>query len=151
MSKETTKARIQEEITSAIANNSITPTIVGGILDEILELPVSLPYKVYTATLTQRGTENPVANVFENTLTGVLQWTRLNTGDYLATLIGQFESDNVVIMPVAGRTMVGSHSIRNEGRRYDYDSIEFFSYDLSTNQLCPDGFNGQFVEIRVYN
>jgi hypothetical protein len=38
MSKSTTKARILAEITNATAANSVTPTIVGTIIDEVLEV-----------------------------------------------------------------------------------------------------------------
>jgi len=44
------------------------------------------PYKVYTALLTQSGTNTPVATVLENTLGGDLAWTRISDGVYNATL-----------------------------------------------------------------
>ena len=45
----------------------------------------SRPYKVYTALLTQSGTDAPVATVLENTLGYDIVWNRLNAGGYLAT------------------------------------------------------------------
>ena len=45
----------------------------------------SRPYKVYTALLTQSGTNAPVATVLENTLGGDITWSRNSTGDYSAT------------------------------------------------------------------
>lgn len=44
------------------------------------------PYKVYTALLSQSGTDAPVATVLENTLGGDLAWTRISDGVYNATL-----------------------------------------------------------------
>ena len=40
------------------------------------------PYKVYTALLTQTGTNAPVATVLENTLGVDINWTRLSVGSY---------------------------------------------------------------------
>ena len=45
----------------------------------------SRPYKVYTALLSQTGTDAPVATVLENTLGYDIVWSRLNAGGYLAT------------------------------------------------------------------
>lgn len=92
MSKATTKNRIQTEITSAITSNSITPTIVGTILDEIIELPIvdSRPYKVYAGTIYQFGTSDPIIIVSENTLGGVPVWSRVGVGTYRAELTNGF-------------------------------------------------------------
>lgn len=46
--------------------------------------------KKYTAILTQTGTSDPTATVFENTLGGNVVWTRTNTGQYSGTLVGAF-------------------------------------------------------------
>lgn len=53
--------------------------------------------KVYRATLTQSGTDAPVANILENTLGGIPVWLRLGTGDYLMTLAGAFPLNKTVI------------------------------------------------------
>ena len=45
----------------------------------------SRPYKVYTALLSQSGTDAPVATVLENTLGYDIVWSRLNAGGYTAT------------------------------------------------------------------
>ena len=44
----------------------------------------SVNYKVYTALLTQSGTNDPVATVLENTLGYDIVWSRLNAGGYIA-------------------------------------------------------------------
>ena len=51
------------------------------------------PYKVYTALLTQTGTNAPVATVLENTLGGEVVWSYEGAGDYSATLLGRFTVD----------------------------------------------------------
>lgn len=50
------------------------------------------PYKVYTALLSQSGTNAPVATVLENTLGGTVVWSYSGTGSYQATLTGAFTS-----------------------------------------------------------
>ena len=47
-------------------------------------------YLVYTALLTQSGTDAPVATVLENTLGGTVFWTRTQAGVYKGTLAGAF-------------------------------------------------------------
>jgi hypothetical protein len=47
-------------------------------------------YLVYTALLSQSGTNAPVATVLENTLGGTVVWTRVGAGDYFGTLAGAF-------------------------------------------------------------
>lgn len=48
------------------------------------------PYKVYTALLTQAGTNAPVATVLENTLGGTVVWSYDGVGQYRATLASAF-------------------------------------------------------------
>lgn len=52
--------------------------------------PYTPPYKVYTALLTQTGTDAPVATVLENTLGGAPVWTRIDVGEYRITLANTF-------------------------------------------------------------
>lgn len=46
------------------------------------------PYKVYTALISQSGTDDPTATVLENTTGGTVAWTRATTGQYSATFTG---------------------------------------------------------------
>ena len=63
-------------------------TISGDYVDNTDPLNPILndprPYKVYTALLTQSGTDAPVATVLENTLGYDIVWSRLNAGGYIA-------------------------------------------------------------------
>ena len=49
-------------------------------------------YLVYTALLSQSGTDAPVATVLQNTLGGTVVWSRNTTGDFSATLGGAFNT-----------------------------------------------------------
>jgi hypothetical protein len=76
-------------------------------VDGLVGSPVdSRPYKVYTALLTQTGTNAPVAIVLDNTLDGTIIWTRTTDGIYVGTLAGAF---------VTNKTFVNANTIYNDG------------------------------------
>lgn len=54
-------------------------------------------YKVYTALLTQSGTDAPVATVLENTLGGTVVWTRDFAGVYSGTLSNAFPASKTLV------------------------------------------------------
>ncbi len=54
--------------------------------------------KMYTALLSQSGTDAPVATVLQNTLGGTLVWARTGVGVYTATLAGAF-TENKTFLP----------------------------------------------------
>lgn len=58
--------------------------------ERVQAIPSSPGYLVYTALLTQSGTDAPVATVLQNTLGGTVVWTRNGVGDYTGTLTGAF-------------------------------------------------------------
>lgn len=57
----------------------------------------SVPYKIYTAFLTQLGTDAPTDNVLENTLGAAVIWSRLDVGSYRGTLAGAFPTGKVAM------------------------------------------------------
>lgn len=56
-------------------------------------------YLLYTALLSQTGTDAPVATVLENTLGGTVVWTRDGTGLYSGTLSQAFPLNKTIIPP----------------------------------------------------
>lgn len=70
------------EASPATASNQV---VVKSQLDA-----AARPYKVYTALISQTGTNAPVATVLENTLGGTVVWSRTSTGVYRADLSGAF-------------------------------------------------------------
>lgn len=67
------------DIKKFFSNNSLT---AGSALS------TGLPYKVYTALLTQSGTDAPVAIVFENNLGGIPVWSRNGVGELQSNFSG---------------------------------------------------------------
>ena len=105
-------------------------------------------YKVYTALLTQSGTNAPVATVLENTLGGDIVWTRLGVGTYQGELISAFEF---------GKTFViVSNASTNAALGIDLESdapnlIYITQINLLDNNSPADGLGVVPIKIEVYN
>lgn len=106
-------------------------------------------YKVYSALLTQQGTNAPVATVLENTLGGEVVWSRVSVGSYVATLTGAFIENKTYINIGQNVTFgIGTGIINttentlNTIRVNSSSDFSGYSDDILTN--TP-------IEIRVYN
>jgi hypothetical protein len=104
-------------------------------------------YKVYTALLTQSGTDAPVATVLENTI-GDIVWTRTSDGEYNGILNNAFvvgKSYYNLTMTSGGGLDVGQF-VHNPTQS-DFISIATWSNDILTDELLSE----TPIEIRVYN
>jgi hypothetical protein len=106
-----------------------------------LEFGSAIP-KVYTALLTQTGTDAPVATVLENTLGGTVVWSYFGLGDYFATLSGVF-TENKTWCIGGSQNPIGGAELVIIGRS-NSNSIELIapSGDGVLLDCC--------IEIRVY-
>ena len=131
----------------------ITRTAKGSELT-IVEMDANLTYlqslaapayKVYTALLTQTGTNAPVATVLENTLGGVPTYSYGGAGEYKVIHTDGFTlNKTVVFMNTALNSQTASILI-------DYQSND--AIHISTFDTTPQNdilFNTS-IEIRVYN
>lgn len=121
------------------------------------------PYKVYTALLTQTGTNAPVATVFENTI-GNIVWTRYGIGNYKGTLNDAFIANKTVCPQFPALTFetngtftpISANGIPQLGwiNAYCQNTDEFIidTYDMveysEWSTILGSSF---FIEIRVYN
>ena len=125
-------------------------TISGDFVDNTDPLNPILndprPYKVYTALLTQSGTDAPVATVLENTLGGDIVWSRNSVGIYTATLLGAFIDNKTTIQIIANR---GKGHTTTSGVN-DVDSV-FLHMVNAVNLLADDILENTPIEIRVYS
>ena len=108
----------------------------------------SRPYKVYTALLTQSGTDAPIATVLENTI-GDIVWSRADAGIYTGTLNGAFTLDKT-------HTKAGTVENGEDNGIYPiYTSIptaNFCVVRTSEGKNSVDNrLNKSSIEIRVYN
>jgi hypothetical protein len=130
-----------------------------------------IPYRVYTAILTQTGTDAPVANVLENTV-GNINWIYDGTGIYKLNFGTNLPSDKVFIpgssnyngfnatiipfsngnaifayMQIYPNTVGGPGGGFCDGIYIDLRD-DTFSFTEWSNILGPTGV---YFEIRVYN
>lgn len=110
----------------------------------------SLPYKVYTALLTQTGVNAPIASVLQNTLGNII-WSYYSVGQYRATLTGELTLNKRVILvsPTneADGTTAGYVTFSDEDQSDDSFILKCISISgTPINEIAvPRG-----IEIRVY-
>jgi hypothetical protein len=106
----------------------------------------TLPYKSYTALLTQTEENDPVATILENTI-GDIVWTRLGAGSYLATSDNLFTENKTTIFMTGNSSLVfGIYpSINTPGTEITVETG-------SPNETHLDQIlDNTPIEIRVYN
>ena len=103
-------------------------------------------YLVYTALLSQSGTDAPTATVLQNTLGGTVVWTRDSAGFYLGTLAGAFTQNKTFVL-VTHDGSLGATGYMGGGRN-DGDSVFVTFQGQDGNFVDILGENA--IEIRVY-
>jgi hypothetical protein len=102
------------------------------------------PYKVYTALLTQTGSNPPTAVVIENTI-GSISFTYLGSGTYYANSSGLFTNNKTIIFNGSG---IDQGDIDNPGPVYSLyrnnNTINIWT------QFGDDVLYNTSIEIRVY-
>jgi len=137
----TDKLQVSGNITAS-AGTTANHVVIKSQLDT-----AARPYKVYTALLTQGGTNAPNAYVvLENTLGATITWTRNSVGVYYGTASSAVLTLNKTAFFCSkdqSNSLVGT-------------SVSSTTLVVLTNQSTPtntvvDGIVGIMVEIRVYN
>lgn len=83
------KTQIDSDITDKVANDSVTPTNVGGNMKDIVDF--ATPYEsVYKAKISQSGTSAPTAIVLHNGIDRTITYTRTGVGVYNMDFGGLF-------------------------------------------------------------
>ena len=108
------------------------------------------PYKVYTALLSQSGTNAPTATVLENTLGGTVIWSYASTGVYVANLTGAFTINKTIVFTSNAAYPVTPPHQFTGGVRSNSDSIQITSKN-GLGTLTNDLISSMSLEIRVYN
>jgi len=112
----------------------------------------ALPYKIYSAFLTQSGTNAPVATVVQNTFGGVLVWTRDGIGSYTVTLLNAFTNGKTSIMfSIRKQQSGGFTKAFYYGGFTDINSLFTGTIDSVGGESESDNmYDKSFIEIRVY-
>ena len=133
----------------AVANGFV------GIEAQWLESLIATPtYKVYSALLTQTGTDAPVATVLENTLGVSIVWEYIDVGDYTV--------NGITWDPLKTTIEIGKSN--NFGYITPFEYFSFGIHNTNEQLLLQSGtidndlvltlYNGilyrNLVEIRVY-
>lgn len=148
--EELAEADITEEATPAAGDFLLG--FVGGAIRkmDVGNLPAGggASYALYTALLSQSGTDDPTAVVLENTLGGTVVWTRDAGGEYRGTLTGAFTTDKTVGFGGAFLDGDGYANTAVVKTNASEDFVKVFTQPLQTN--LDGALNGTSIEIRVY-
>ena len=108
-----------------------------------IEYGYTRPYKVYTALLTQSGTDAPTVVELENTL-GNIVWSRTDVGAYQGFLVGAYVNDKTFV--------ICNHNAKSyfvEINRANSDLIIVKTIGIAGYE--DDVLGNTPIEIRVYN
>jgi hypothetical protein len=106
---------------------------------------IGRPYKVYTALLTQTGTDAPVDTVLENTLGEDIVWERNGIGDYSGLFSLGFDVSKTIIL----------HGSEMNGFSIPYlystsGGINIYTYLILDGSSVDNELYNLSIEIRVY-
>ncbi|MNR28438.1 hypothetical protein D3C85_1457620 [compost metagenome] len=107
-----------------------------------------LPYKVYTAIVSQTAGGIPTAMVLENTLGGEVTWYKQQVGFFIIRSTGLFTLDKTVLLSSTGLNYEDS---TNYNITWDAEDINSISLYTTTDQPIDDLLRKSLIEIRVYN
>ncbi len=140
-------------------NNADINTL-QGFVNWVMNLDAPA-YKVYSAWISQSGTDAPTVTVLENKI-GEIVWTRDQAGNYYGTLAGVFPEEKTLCFTTSILSAVSPVPEYYSLIRYDDDSVFVESGTLAvvTPGLDPAKFVAvaaddilfeATIEIRVYN
>jgi hypothetical protein len=100
-------------------------------------------YTVYTALITQAGTDAPVATVLQNTTSGTFTYARTGGGDYTITASGDLFTVDKTIVFLNGGSSENNHDVA-------WERVSDTVINLNTHN--SDGkFTAGSIEIRIYS
>jgi hypothetical protein len=137
------------EVLPIVQSNITSKTTVQAIAD----LAGGLPYKSYTARISQSGTNNPTVDILFYNNTGLtFSWVRLTNGIYYAQPVG-IDYSKVAIFITNGTDGTAPYAtvLANSGGGPTGFAIWLYTYN-STDSSATDGeLKNTSIEIRVYN
>ena len=136
---------------STINVNTITPSS-GTTITVDGDLNVTgtnniRPYRVYTGLISQIGTSDPTVVIIENTL-GNIVWTRINNGQYLGYLPGEFLAAKTFLLTSSDYSL----NPLNQARQFIRTSDDYIAILTQINGVVADGLlDNTPIEVRVYD
>lgn len=122
--------------TAVVVNGNLKADTIFGV--------VPLPYKVYTALLTQTNTNAPTAIVIENTLGVNVSWQYSSPGYYFAVLTVSYQTLNKT-------ALIGSCYSNRADEIFCYWSYNELTVETQRGVEPTDGIlENTTIEIRIY-
>lgn len=125
--------------------------LISALKNYILNGLDTRPYKVYTALLSQTGTNAPIATVLENTLGGNIVWTRIDEGIYIGTLSNSFIENKTGVI-------INNTAYATDSQITTADILTSSTVNIQTSYTTEGVFGledscmyNNLIEIRVYN
>lgn len=106
------------------------------------------PYKVYTALLTQTGTNAPIATVLENTLGQNVTWNYNGVGNWNSNNITGATQNNMFVL--FNKRSLGKYVDAYEFNTGGASSVYLEQFDILLSSPA-NGLEKGYIEIRVYN
>ena len=142
-----------ETLENAPAPSGGIATLSGDFVDNTDPTNPTLDrgYKVYTALLTQLGTDAPVATVLENTLGDNITFSYLSTGSFEV-----LNSDNNFpynkLQLILNSNQPGTILLGGSEEDPDGNTLKLNKYEVSAGNLeAQNTLANATIEIRVYN
>lgn len=110
------------------------------------ELPKEPKIKIYTALLTQTGTNAPIATVLQNSLGQNIVWTRVGPGEYIGTTTNGFPEGKTA-PSIAGGYLDGYNFIR----RNNENEVFIGTQTQGAGNTEDDWLNNTKISIEIYN
>ena len=117
------------------------------IIEELQE-QTTPKYKVYSALLSQSGTNAPTATVLENTLGQTITWSYNGTGNWVTNDIVGATQDNLWIN--ISKKSNNNYLDVEEHNTGGASSVYLYQFDIISNTPINNLEKG-YIEIRVYN
>jgi hypothetical protein len=124
--------------------------LISALKNYILNGLDTRPYKVYTALLSQTGTNAPIATVLENTLGGTVVWSYVDIGTFSGITTGKF-LNNKTYLYINSASETGNMLDGLAGvSQISEDEINVITVSSGAD-VSNDILNQASIEIRVYN
>jgi hypothetical protein len=104
-------------------------------------------YKVYSALVSQIGSDDPTVIVLENTLNAEVTWHRGESGEFYAESFGTWKTDKTTIVVGPLPTYRKAEYLQT----YITEENQVFITTISSDGPVDNSLINTFVEIRVYN
>lgn len=144
--------KLKDILKNFLEKINLTETTIETLQTDVEELqnnPIdSRPYKVYTALLTQSGTDAPIATVLENTLGVTPTYGYSSVGEYTLISAGFFTEEKKYLFQGCVSNI---DNLVTSLERVDDNIIRISSVTLYRVSMDKLMYGQAFIEIRVYN